>query len=122
MIRNIANKWTGNDLDRKVTIYTIASVTVDSDTNYETPVYDAGVTVPAMVSELPASKEVEISGGIVYDSVLQVVIRYKEAYESTDIKLTYKGKEYDIVSTREGHERRRWLVLKCVYGGKQLNK
>ena len=119
---NKRTKWTGSDLDRKVSISTVSSTSINLDTGSETPVYAAAVEVPAMILELPASKETEISGGIQYDSVMTVVIRYKAAYEDTKIKVTYKGKDYDVINSREGYERRRWLILKCVYGGKQLNR
>ena len=68
-----------------------------------------------------ASKESEIMGGVIYDDIITAIIRWKSEYDNTDIKVQYKGKSFDVVQSREAYGRRQWLILKCVYGGKELN-
>jgi head-tail adaptor len=116
------NKWDGSDLDRKVFISTVDTVTIDANTKAETKVYSTEKEIPAYIEQLPISRERELTGGVLYDEVLRVVIRYKSEYEDTNIRLRYKGKYYDVTEARESIERRRWLILGCRIGGKQLNR
>lgn len=109
-------KYSAKDLDRKVEI-SLPTKTTDA-LKYEDVVYSNYVEEYAKVLNLPASKEAEVNGGILYDEVLHVVIRYKSKYDTTDIQLRYKGKEYDVLSSREAYGRRQWLILKCKRGGK----
>lgn len=115
------NKWSGSDLDRVVSIKTVSSVAVDGDTNYETITWSANKEIKAHVKEMPISKEEDIAGGQIFNSVLTIVIRYKSEYDTTQLRVTYKGKIYDVVDVREGLERRRWLILECRYGKRGFN-
>lgn len=109
-------KYSAKDLDRKVEISPPTKTT--SSLKYEDVTFDSYVEEYAKILELPSSKEAEVKGGILYDEVLSVVIRYKSKYDTTDIQLKYKGKEYDVLSSREVYGRRQWLILKCKRGGK----
>lgn len=114
--------WTVNDLDRRVIINTRTAEVADADTKYVDITWSSDNVVFANVIEQSPSKEKEVLGGIVYDSVLTVVIRYKSAYKEPKNRLKYENKYYDIIDAREVYGRKRWLVLKCVYAGKQLHR
>ena len=107
------------DLDRKVYI-SIPTITYDTETKYEDVAWSDDIELYASVAEMNASKEAVINGGLIYDSVISVIIRYKEIYNNTAIRLKYKGLCYDVVSNREVYGRKQWLTLKCKYGGKEL--
>lgn len=113
--------WTLNDLDRKVQI-AIPVTSTDDDTGYTNKTFGTETEVYANVIEKSPSKEKELLGGIIYDRIIDVVIRYKSEYESTDVRLRYKNVYYDVVNSREVYGRKRWLLLKCVYGGKEFNR
>ena len=113
--------WTINDLDKKVEI-ALSNNSTDAGTGIVTKGWLAAVEVYANIIEMPASKEKEISGGILYDRVIDVVIRYESTYKSTYNRLKYDGLYYDIIECREIYGRFRWLRMKCVYGGKELNR
>lgn len=114
------NKWTGSDLDRKVYIKTIASIATDSNKK-ETITWSSEAEVPAYIYELPLSNEKDVADGYIYDSVLRVVIRYKDAYDTTKLRVRYKNRIYNVTDAREGMERRRWLILECKYGSRGFN-
>ena len=113
--------WTVNDLDKKVYI-SLPNNTVDAGSKIVIKGWLSEVQVYANVLEIPASKEKEILSGLVYNRIIDVVIRYKSDYDSTLNKLKYKDLDYDIIEAREVYGRIRWLKLKCVYGGKEYNR
>lgn len=120
MMQRHTNIWTANDLDRKVYIKTVSSRSTDVN-KYETITWSSENEVPAYIYELPLSKEREIAGGEAYASVMRVVIRYKDEYDTTELRLRYKGRVYNVTDAREGKERRRWLILDCKYASRGFN-
>lgn len=109
------------ELDRRVYI-SLPNNTVDSGSKFVVKGWLSEVKVRAKILEMTSSKEDEVLNGLIYDRVLDVVIRYKSTYDSTLNKLKYKDIEYDIVRATEIYGRRRYLLLKCVFGGKELNR
>ena len=108
------------DLDRKVFV-SIPTVTYDSDTKYEDVAWGDDIELYASVIDMNASKEAVVNGGLIYDSIISVIIRYKEIYNNnTAIRLKYNNQYYDVISNREVYGRKQWLTLKCKYGGKEL--
>ena len=112
------DRYQAGQLDRKVTL-SLPVMSVDENTKYETATYPNDVVMAAMVTEESASKEAEINGGILYDGVLSVLIRYRSAYKTSNVRLEYDGTLYDVLSCRE-IGRRQWLIYKCKFGGKEL--
>ena len=107
------------DLDRKIYV-SIPTITYDADTKYEDVAWGDDIELYASVIDMNASKEAVVNGGLIYDSIISVIIRYKEIYNNTAIRLKYNNQYYDVISNREVYGRKQWLTLKCKYGGKEL--
>lgn len=112
------DRYQAGQLDRKVML-SLPVISVDSTTKYETATYPNDVVMSAMVTEESASKEAEVNGGVLYDGVISVLIRFRSEYKTTNVRLEYEGIIYDVLSCRE-IGRRQWLIYKCKYGGKEL--
>lgn len=113
------DKWVPGQMDRRVYIST-PNNTIDTNTKYVIKGWNAEVKVRAHVIE-DIANEGEVEGGIIYKNVINVIVRYKSTYDSTLNKLKYKDLEYDVIGVSE-IGRRKWLKLKCAYGGKELNR